>query len=151
MLNNTNVMTKDRNERFNIVIKRIEDGEPLRKILSDRGQPSTSTFYRWLDSDKDMQQRYARACEMRADKIFEEILEIADNPVEGVVIETNDNGRTKEKKGDMIAHRRLQVDARKWMIAKMQPEKYGDRIKQDININQEQPLFPDVSENNSNK
>jgi hypothetical protein len=27
----------------------------------------------------------------------------------------------------MIEHRRLQIDARKWLIGKMAPKKYGDK------------------------
>ena len=61
--------------------------------------------------------------------MFEEIIEIADNTEEGVVIETDDHGRTKEKKGDMTQHRRLKIDSRKWVAAKMQPKKYGDKLE----------------------
>ena len=31
-------------------------------------------------------------------------------------------------KADMIQHRRLQIDARKWVLAKMNPKKYGDKV-----------------------
>jgi hypothetical protein len=32
----------------------------------------------------------------------------------------------------MIEHRRLQVDARKWILARMDPKKYGDKIEQTV-------------------
>jgi hypothetical protein len=35
--------------------------------------------------------------------------------------------------GDMIQHRRLQVDARKWYASKLAPKKYGDKIEADLN------------------
>ncbi len=31
--------------------------------------------------------------------------------------------------GDMVDRARLQVDARKWLLSKMAPKKYGDRLE----------------------
>jgi len=112
---------------FNSIIEDIEHGYALRTVLKNGDKPSSRTFYKWLESDEDKVKRYARACEERAANIFEDILKIADNPVNGVEITTYPDGTIQAKEGDMIAHRRLQVDARKWMLAKMQPEKYGDK------------------------
>ena len=63
----------------------------------------------------------------RADVLFEEIVTIADTPVEGTKIKETPKGTVIET-GDMTDHRRLQIDARKWVVAKMQPKKYGDRL-----------------------
>lgn len=114
---------------FNEICKRIENGESLNKIVKEKGTPASETVYKWIDSDEEKAKKYARATEKRAESIFEEIIQISDTPIEGVVIETDDNGRTKEKKGDMLGHRRLQIDARKWMLSKMMPKKYGDRVE----------------------
>lgn len=146
--------SKDKIETvFNSIIERIEIGESLRSILFDKEMPSTDTFYRWVDSDELKSKRYARATEIRADLIFDEMIQIADTPIDGVILETDDNGRTKEKKGDMLGHRRLQVDTRKWILSKMNPKKYGDKIEQNVNLTTEQPIFKgidlDVRENNS--
>lgn len=111
------------------ICDRISKGESLRSVLRSENMPDAVTFYSWIDKNDLFIKQYARSTEMRADAIFEEILEIADNPVEGVIIETDDYGKTKEKKGDMLGHRRLQVDARKWYLAKMMPKKYGDAVK----------------------
>ncbi|MQB38834.1 hypothetical protein DXT97_18810 [Agrobacterium tumefaciens] len=35
-------------------------------------------------------------------------------------------------KGDMIEHRRLQIDARKWMAGKLRPKVYGDKLDVDL-------------------
>jgi hypothetical protein len=32
----------------------------------------------------------------------------------------------------MIEHRRLQVDARKWIAAKLKPKKYGDKQQTEV-------------------
>ena len=113
---------------FSEICLRIEKGESLRSVLKDKDMPSSQTFYVWIDNSIERSKQYARATSLRADAIFDEMIEIADTTIEGVVIETDDNGRTKEKKGDMLGHRRLQIDARKWALSKMNPKKYGDKL-----------------------
>jgi hypothetical protein len=113
------------------ICERIAKGESLRSVLRDENMPDRVTFYKWLNEDKEHFNQYAHATQLRADYIFDEMLEIADTTIDGVVIETDDNGRTKEKKGDMLGHRRLQIDARKWILAKMNPKKYGDKTEID--------------------
>ena len=38
-----------------------------------------------------------------------------------------ENSTVETTEADMIEHRRLQIDARKWLIGKMAPKKYGDK------------------------
>ncbi len=109
---------------FKEIIERVEIGEPIRTVLKDDDMPSSRTFYKWLDEDEEKVKQYARACEVRADVIFEEILTIADKQGEDIIIVdgkevTNHN---------VVSRNRLQVDARKWVLSKMQPKKYGDKI-----------------------
>lgn len=56
----------------------------------------------------------------------DEIVEISDTPVEGVRREKSEQG-VKEVTEDMLGHRRLQVDTRKWYLSKLAPKKYGDK------------------------
>lgn len=57
-----------------------------------------------------------------------EIIKIADTPVVGIKKKTNEKGEVETTEGDMIEHRRLQVDARKWAASKLAPKKYGDKL-----------------------
>lgn len=113
---------------FDDICSRIEAGESLRSVLRSENMPSSQTFYKWIDEDENKSKQYARATTLRAEIIFDEMLEISDTPIEGVVVETDDNGRIKEKKGDMLGHRRLQIDTRKWILARMNPKKYSDKL-----------------------
>lgn len=81
-------------------------------------------FYSWLDEDEDKKKRYARACEVRAEKIFEEILDIADDATKDEII-TESGGKIENK--EFVSRSRLKIDARKWVLSKMNPTKYGDR------------------------
>jgi hypothetical protein len=137
-------------ETFNSIIEDIEHGYSLRTVLKNGDNPSSRTFYKWLDEDEHKVKQYVRACEARADIIFEEILEISDTTKEGTTTKETENG-IEVTTADMIQHRRLQVDSRKWMLGKMNPKKYSDKIQIDQSEFTEQPLFPDVPTDDSNQ
>jgi hypothetical protein len=141
---------QQKEKKFTEVCRLIgEEGKSLRKALIKESMGS-KTFYKWLDEDEVKEKQYTRATTLRAEEIFEEILQIADTPQEGITTKENDQG-LEISRSDMIQHRRLQVDARKWMLGKMNPKKYSDKIQVDSTEFSEQPLFPDVPTDNSNK
>lgn len=134
---------KKLNDTFLNIIQRIELGESLRAILRDKDMPSRTLFYQWLRDDKDKVDQYARATEVRADAIFDEIFEIADNS----------EGDDAAFVGVNRIHRhKLQIDARKWALSKMNPKKYGERLHLDANIDDKRKtiaeLFPTFDEEN---
>ena len=135
---------------FNAILEDIESGMSLRASLRIGDKTSSRTFYKWLDADESKVKQYTRATTERAEVIFEEILQIADTPQEGTTTTESEKG-VFITTGDMIQHRRLQVDSRKWMLGKMNPKKYSDKIQVDQSEFSEQPLFPDVPTNHSNK
>ena len=94
----------------------------------NRDLPRQPTIYRWLSAHPEFRERYALAREQQAQILFDQIVEIADTPKEGAVVITRGD-RREERVGDMTEHRRLQIDARKWVLSKLLPKKYGDRIE----------------------
>lgn len=109
---------------IDFILDEIEKGESLRSALDTNGCPTAATFYAWMDADEEILKRYARATEARADKIFDEILEIADKQGEDVI--HTDEGEVINH--NIVQRNRLQIDARKWVLAKMNPKKYGDKV-----------------------
>ena len=98
------------------------------------------TFYRWLAKNDAFKKSYNYAREIRADVLFEEIIEIADSTEEGTKVKYTPKGTITET-GDMIDHRRLKIDARKWVVSKMTGKKYGnnagdedDTLDNEINV-----------------
>lgn len=83
-----------------------------------------NTVLKWI-SDFDYSDQYASACDTRSENIFEEILDIVDCEDHDMTVDENGNPRVNH---DVIQRDRLRVDARKWMLGKMQPKKYGDKI-----------------------
>lgn len=101
-----------------IIFAMMVRGNSLRKILgttSKNGLPGIVTFMDWLKEDETMAEQYARAQELRSEHIFEEIKDISDKKAKNMV---------------EVTQARLKVDSRKWMLGKMQPKKYGDRVIQ---------------------
>lgn len=90
----------------------------------DDWTPSEATFRLWCDSDADLSAKYTRARDDRADAIFEECMIIADSQ-EGDVITVDGHASPNH---DFIARAKLRIDTRRWMLGKMQPKKYGDKL-----------------------
>ena len=120
-------MAYDKEIVFPLILLSIEDGASLRATLRRDGMPSSITFYDWIENDKQKALQYVHACEKRAEFIFEEILEIADETSKDTIY--TDKGEIPNS--EWIARSRLKVDARKWMLGKMNPKKYGEKIQQE--------------------
>jgi hypothetical protein len=91
------------------------------------------SFYRWIADDEELAKCYNYAREVRSDVLFEEIIKISDTIEIGEEITEKSTG-IERKLGDMTNHRRLRIDARKWVVSKMNPKKYGDKMTLDGNL-----------------
>lgn len=115
------------------ICERLAEGKSLNSICASDDMPHKATVFRWLSSHDDFRDQYARAREAQADVLFDEILDIANTPIEGTKTKLDKDGEVVEiSKGDMIEHRRLQIDARKWMAGKLRPKVYGDKLDVDL-------------------
>lgn len=129
------------------ILSKLANGQSVRSVLDNTRDksllPSRRVFNSWIENDENLRTQYASACEARQDKIFEDILKIADDASQDVI--KNDEGKESLNQ-EFVARSRVKIDARKWMLGKMNPKKYGERIQQDVTIQQEQPLYPDNAE-----
>ena len=119
---NNKFTDKEKKEAFETIIDLIGEGLTLSGACNIKGMPSRITFYNWLNEEKEegkevLLNMYTRAREIRAERIFEEILEISD---EGTTDKTNPLAVQRAK---------LKVDSRKWVLSKMNPKKFGDKIE----------------------
>jgi len=110
------------------ICERLCNGESLREICSEDRMPNRATVFRWLGKYESFSDQYARAREEQAQTLADEIVYIADNQVIGQKTVSKATG-LEITEADMIEHRRLQIDARKWVAAKLLPKKYGDKIQ----------------------
>ena len=75
--------------------------------------------------------------ELRSHLLFDEIIEIADDDQNDYIEQTLPSGDIIEKvNSEHIQRSRLRVDARKWVLSKMNPKKYGEKLDLDMNSKQ---------------
>lgn len=115
---------EDKSVIIDKIISDIEGGLSARKAVIS-AKISSKTFWDWIDKDEEKVKQYTRACEARADFMADEILDIADSSEGDLYVD--DNGDTKID-GNTVQRARTQIDARKWLMSKMAPKKYGDKL-----------------------
>jgi len=100
----------------------------LRFICKELGI-STDSVMNWLNKYPEFVVHYARAREMQADFLADEILEIADHSDSDTVIIYDKSGKPVPVEDKEWTNRsRLRVDTRKWIASKLKPKKYGDKL-----------------------
>ena len=110
------------------VLEAIANGAALSTALT-RADPSPS--YAWaklqLRKNHELKAAYQQAVEDRADRLAEELMELADTPIpEGL----DGPGRSA-----WVQQMRLRVDVRKWAASKLKPKTYGERL--DLSVTHE--------------
>lgn len=111
---------------------------------------SPFTFYEWIKNDKELSNKYAYARDVQAEYLADQIIKLADDKTGDLV----DSEFGQQGNAANVQRSRLQVEARKWIAAKLKPKKYGDKVEveQNVNVNK----LPDwltqpIVNNNSNK
>lgn len=104
----------------------------LRRLRKENPDlPSVQTIFKEIENNEDFAKRYARAKEIQAEFLADQIIEIAD-------------GSTNDEEVDLVTglprtnyeniqRSRLRVDARKWIASKLYPKIYGDKLESTVN------------------
>jgi hypothetical protein len=108
---------------FDSICELIINGKSLRYALKEINLPA-KTFFVWLRENDELSKQYARATDERAELMFEDMFDIADDSTSDY-IET-DNG--KQFNSEHLQRSKLRVDTRKWALSKLMPKKYGDKL-----------------------
>lgn len=107
----------------------IAEGKTLREFCRQDGKPSYPAVYdRQIDSEE-FKKRITCAREIGEDQIAQECLQIADTTQPGQIITDNPDGSSETRTGDMLGHRKLQIETRLKLLAKWNPRKYGDKVQ----------------------
>lgn len=105
------------------ICARLEQGASLRKAAKANGIDA-ATILKWCEANVSFAQQYAAARARGYQLLADEILEIADDK-SGDLIETENGPRADP---EFAARSRLRVDTRKWMLSKMLPKVYGEKL-----------------------
>ena len=96
------------------VIDRVLNGLSLRDAIKETGL-TPKIFAMALQEDREAAIAYARAVEIKADLLADEVVQIADSDTDPAKV-------------------RNQMTARQWLASKLHSKRYGDRI--DLNVTQ---------------
>ena len=124
--------SKFNQETADLICIMLSEGMSLRKILkadTEKKLPAQATIYQWLLRYPAFQEQYTRAREEQAETLADEIIDIADEQPEIVVV-TDKTGKVIEHKldGAYLQWQKNRIEARKWTASKLRPKKYGDRV-----------------------
>lgn len=121
----------------------------MREICAVEGMPDEAAVRAWaLDNVNGFGPHYLRARKLGYLRMAEEVLIIADTPhmgerttIKSEPLLTDLGANVYDAAGnpvvilkketvyvDMVDHRRLQVETRKWMLAKVLPKIFGDKL-----------------------
>lgn len=96
------------------ILLAVANGSSVSQLCQQEDMPSMSTVWRHMAEDKEFQDQYEKACKKRSNSMFEDIQRITDDPT----IPSD--------------HKRIMVDTRKWMLARMDPAKYSEKVRAQI-------------------
>lgn len=116
-------------ERADQLCGMLADGMSLRSVCKIEGMPDKQTVFRWIRTFPNFLDQYARAKADSADALAEELIDISDDGTnDWMEVEAKNGGVKTVLNGENIQRSRLRVDTRKWLMSKMQPKKYGDKM-----------------------
>ena len=111
---------ENKSELIGLVLSGMRGGLSAFKACEAAGL-SQSTFNLWVNEDAELAAEYARAREDLIERMANEVLELSDVDV----------GLQPDGKRDWAAvqKHKLQVDTRKWLLSKLAPKKFGDKLE----------------------
>ena len=112
-----------------VILDAIADGSSLKSALRLLNPvPSYSWAKKQLRNDPELKAAYREAQQDRADRLAEQLIELADTPMP--------EGLDGPSKSTWVQKLRVQIDMRKWSAAKLHPRIYGERI--DVSVTETQ-------------
>lgn len=116
--------TQEFADRFSALVATQRKG--IRRLCAENPDlPCSETIRLWLHRHETFFAQYARAKTMQADLMEEEIVDISDDDSRDTI--DGDNG--PQPNSEWIARSKLRVDTRKWLMSKLAPKKYGEKLE----------------------
>ncbi len=109
----------------------FSQGKSLKRICDeDETMPLPSTFFRWIRENEDFGNNYARAKRESSEAMAEEIMDISDDGTNDWMEDQYMKGKSPGWKvnGEAVQRSKLRVETRKWLMSKLVPKKYGDKV-----------------------
>ncbi len=111
------------------ICERLAQGESLRTVCKDDEMPCVASVFNWMRTHPEFLEQYTRAKQESADAMAEELLDISDNGVNDWMEKHYWEETVWVTNWEALQRSRLRVDTRKWLMSKMKPKKYGDKLE----------------------
>lgn len=117
------------------ICERLSNGETLTRICQDENMPARITVYRWVGAHKEFGSAYARARELQMDSWADELVDISDEGSNDWMERKHGDDDTSSwvVNGEAVRRSALRVDTRKFLMAKIAPKRFGDKLEVDLN------------------
>jgi len=105
------------------------EGKSLREVCRSLDIPPSNVMF-WLKDYPEFAEQYARAREIGWSLIAEELLEISDDGTNDWMERLDQKGQSLgwQINGEAVQRSRIRLDTRKWLLSKMLPKIYGDKV-----------------------
>jgi hypothetical protein len=120
-------------EIADLILDELCSGRSLADLCGDPGMPSIRTVNQWVQEDRDgFAARYHEARDIGCRTVADQILNIADDTSRDWTERRSHDGATEfVVNRENIKRSRLRFDARKWLLSKRLPARFGDRPSPD--------------------
>jgi transposase-like protein len=117
-------------ELEDLILAELMSGRSLTDVCLDPEMPCVGTVHSWRAADPDgFGARYHRAREIGAETLADTVVDIADSRDDDWITCTNPDGTTHLiLDPERVNRTRQRIEARCWLLSKIQPRTYGDRI-----------------------
>jgi hypothetical protein len=114
------------------ICDRLANGETLRQIERAEGMPNRVAIIAWSNRDVDgFAERYGRARNVWLDLLADELIDIADDGTNDWVERETGDGTKTVFDNEHVRRSHIRIDTRKWILSKLRPGKYGDKLALD--------------------
>lgn len=120
------VAPEDRETYVDLICQAMADGLTRTKACELYGLSAAMVWF-WFEQYPELRAKYDKAREALMAHWEDQIMDITDTPLEGTIERDTPQGLTIERR-DMIEHRKLQVHTRQWMLSKLKPRQFGDKM-----------------------
>lgn len=113
------------------ICNRVAGGETLSEICRRKGPGvlNRKTIIQWFVRYPDFNHAYMRAFVTRLSHASDEIISIAEDGTNDFIERLKEDGaKTLIFNREHVERSKMRIDARKWLMTKLLPHQYGDRV-----------------------
>lgn len=117
-------------ELFNMICDVTANTSKGIQVILQEFDSSVGVFWRFKEKSEERKEQYARAKQMQLLVLAGEILTISDDKTDDTL--EGEFGKTGNSAA--VNRAKLQTDSRKWLLSKLAPKEYGDKIQVDSDV-----------------